>query len=107
MKKILFVLLPLTAMLLASSCKKCFQCTNECVQCNITVGGNVFSETLCRDSFNTVAQYNAAIAADTGLGYVCSATTPTYDYQFCTNQAGKEPYPSYFNKGNKVTCHEK
>ena len=107
MKKIIVILIPMALLLLANSCKKCFHCTNECVQCSITVGGNVFRETLCRDSFNTVAQYNEAIAADTGLGYVCVPTTPTYDYEFCTNQAGKEPYPSYFNKGNKVTCNEK
>lgn len=107
MKNIKVVLVSVALLLLANSCKKCFQCTNECVKCSITVGSNVFTDVICRDTFNTVAQYEAAIAADTGLGYVCTSTAPTYDYDFCTNQAGKEPYPSYFNKGNKVTCNEK
>ena len=107
MKKIFLALVVVSVALNIVGCKKCFHCTNECVQCSVTVGSNNFNHLLCRDSFNTVAQYNAAIAADTGLGYVCSPTTPTYDYDFCVNKPGEESYPSYFNKGNKVTCNEK
>lgn len=107
MKKIALAVLALTFLVSINSCKKCFQCTNECVECRITVGGNVFRDVICRDTFNTVAEYNAAIAADTGLGYVCTPTTPTYDYEFCVNNPGKDSYPAYFNKGNKVTCNEK
>jgi hypothetical protein len=71
------------------------------------VNSHVFTHVLCKDSFNTASQYNAAIAADTSIGYTCTATAPTYDYDFCTNQPGKDSYLNYYNKGKKVTCDEK
>ena len=77
------------------------------MQCSITVNTNTFSHVLCRDSFNTENQFNAAISVDTGLGYTCAATAPTYQYDFCSNQAGEDSYPNYFNKGKRVTCDPK
>lgn len=102
-----WVLLLLLFVLGEMGCKKCFHCYNQCVQCSITVNANVFSHVLCRDSFNTVAEYNNAIAIDTGFGYSCLSSAPTYDYDFCVNQSGEESYLNYFNKGKKVTCDEK
>ncbi|MFN8298573.1 MAG: hypothetical protein U0T75_05655 [Chitinophagales bacterium] len=108
MKKLAAVTLIFTLLTIAfSSCKKCFTCHNTCVQCSITVGSNNFSHTLCRDSFNTEAEYNAAIATDTAAGYTCGSTAPTYSYDYCVNQPGEESYQNYFNKGKKVTCDEK
>lgn len=63
--------------------------------------------TLCVDSFGTKSEYDAAITADTSVGYVCNATTPTYDYDFCVNQPGEKSYPGYFNRGQRATCDEK
>lgn len=90
-----------------SSCKKCYKCVNECVSCSITVNSNVFTHTLCTDSFDTQAAYNAAIAADTGLGYTCLASSPTYEYEFCSTKEGEEQYLNYFNRGNRLKCTEK
>ncbi|MFN8323021.1 MAG: hypothetical protein U0T74_10220 [Chitinophagales bacterium] len=107
MKKYFSLLLLGSLLLAINSCKKCFHCFNDCVQCTITVNSNVFSHVVCRDSFNTVTEYNNAISADTGLGYICLPTASTYDYDFCVNQPGEESYLNYFNKGKKVTCNEK
>lgn len=107
MKKLIFPTLLIGILVISGGCKKCYRCYNECVQCTITVNANTFSHVLCKDSFNTAEQYQAAIAADTGLGYTCLTTAPTYDYDFCTNQPGKDSYLTYYNKGNKVTCDEK
>lgn len=105
-KKILLVIF-FVGILFSQGCKKCFRCYNECVQCSIVVNSHTFSHVLCKDSFNTTQQYEAAIAADTALGYTCYAAAPTYDYDFCVNQPGKESYLNYYNKGKKVTCNEK
>lgn len=90
-----------------TGCKKCFHCTNSCQQCAITINSHTFTQTLCVDSFNSVTEYNAAIAHDTAIGYTCAATNPTYSYDFCVNQPGEKTYPDYFNRGNKATCNEK
>jgi hypothetical protein len=94
-------------LLSSSACKKCFHCYNECVQCIHTDSLQTLARTLCRDSFNSVALYNAAIAADTASGYICTSTASTYTYDFCVNKAGEETYPDYYNKGNKIKCDEK
>lgn len=107
MKQYSLILFLLAIVLSVGSCKKCFHCVNECVQCSITVNSNIFSHVVCRDSFNTVSEYDNALAADTGLGYICTSTAPTYNYDFCVNQSGEESYLNYFNKGKKVTCNEK
>lgn len=106
MKK-LILLVSVLAALAVSSCKKCYTCTNECVQCSIVVGSNTFSHVLCKDSFETTTDYNAAIAADTGLGYSCNSIAPTYTYDFCVNKPGEENYVNYFDRGNRLTCTEK
>lgn len=106
MKK-LILLAPVLLLAAISSCKKCYTCTNECVQCAITVNSNTFSHVLCKDSFATTADYNAAISADTGLGYICNSIAPTYTYDFCVNKPGEENYINYFNRGNRLTCTEK
>ncbi|MCW5908917.1 MAG: hypothetical protein KIS94_13720 [Chitinophagales bacterium] len=107
MKKLILPFIVLVVMAFSQSCKKCFRCYNECVQCNIVVNNHTFGHVLCKDSFNTTQQYEAAISADTSLGYTCFATAPTYNYEFCVNQPGKESYLNYYNKGKKVTCDEK
>ncbi len=91
----------------STGCKKCFHCYNACQQCAITINSHTFTQTYCVDSFSSTAEYNAAIAHDTAIGYTCATTTPTYDYTFCVNQPGSESYPSYFNKGKRATCDEK
>ncbi len=107
MKKILFVAVVASLLIGSSACKKCFHCYNECVQCSLTVNSHVFAHSYCKDSFNTAQQYNAAISADTARGYYCGSIPATYNYDFCTNQAGEQPYPSYFNKGKRAKCDAK
>ena len=107
MKKLLLAFFVYAIALSISSCKKCFHCYNACTLCAITVSSHTFTETFCVDSFNTTAEYNAAIAHDTSIGYACAATTPSYSYDFCVNQPGEEQYPNYFNKGKRATCDEK
>lgn len=107
MKKLLLAFFVLSIALSISSCKKCFHCYNACTLCAINISGLTFTNTYCVDSFNSAAEYNAAIAYDTTIGYTCAATTPSYNYDFCVNQPGAETYPNYFNKGNKATCDEK
>jgi hypothetical protein len=96
-----------TFILSSAGCKQCFHCYNECVTCLYTDSVQTLSHTLCRDSFNTVSHYQSVIANDTSNGYVCTKSAPTYTYDFCVNKAGKENYPDYFNKGNKIKCDEK
>jgi hypothetical protein len=107
MNKALLLFFSVSLVFFISGCKKCYHCYNTCQQCTRIVSGRAFSETLCIDSFGSKAQYDAAIAADTAIGYTCAATTPTYDYDFCSNQPGKNSYPSYFNQGGRSTCDEK
>jgi hypothetical protein len=107
MKKLILPAFIVTVLLFSAGCKKCYRCFNECVQCTVVVNNNTFGHVLCQDSFNTPEQYQAAIAADTGLGYTCVSTASTYDYDFCTNEPGKDSYLNYYNKGKKVTCNEK
>lgn len=107
MKKLVIIITAAVFLLWNAACKKCFHCFNDCQQCTLTVGTHSFSHVLCRDSFATEQQYKAAITADSAYGYVCAATASTYNYDFCTNQSGEEPYPAYFNKGGKATCNEK
>jgi len=90
-----------------SACKKCFHCYNACQQCSIVINSHTFSHVLCVDSFSSQSEFNAAISSDTAIGYICTATTPTYSYDFCSNQPGESYYPTYFNKGNRATCNEK
>ena len=104
MKKLLFLASVFTVVMYSTSCKKCYTCKNECIQCVATYNGHVFSQVLCRDSFNSDAAYNAAMAHDTTLGYTCSATTPTYSYDFCVNKPGEENYTSYFDHGGRAPC---
>ncbi len=107
MKHYLFAFCLLLFAFYLSGCKKCFHCYNACTLCAITISGHTFTETYCVDSFTSAAEYNAAIAHDTAIGYTCGATTPSYSYDFCVNQPGEETYPNYFNKGNRATCDEK
>lgn len=107
MKKALLLTIVTASIFIASSCKKCFRCYNECVQCSIVVNNHTFSHVLCNDSFATNTAYKAAISADTSAGYTCLSTNPTYDYSFCVNQPGKDAYPIYYNKGGRATCDEK
>ncbi len=107
MRKTFLALFAVLLLLFAGSCKKCFTCANECVRCSQTLNGHEFSHTLCKDSFNTDAQFAAAISADSAIGFVCSPTTPTYSRDFCVNKPGEEDYPNYFNKGQKIDCREK
>lgn len=107
MKNLLLALIAVTFIISFSACKKCFHCYNSCQQCVITINNRNFYETLCVDSFNSKAEFDAAIAADTALGYVCGPTASTYDYEYCTNQPGKDSYLNYYTKGGRATCEEK
>ncbi len=107
MNKAFILLSSLALLFFISGCKKCYHCYNTCQQCTRIVNGHAFSETLCIDSFGSKAEYEAAITADTSIGYTCTTTAPTYNYDFCSNQPGKETYPNYFNQGNRSTCDEK
>ncbi|HRG90807.1 MAG TPA: hypothetical protein PLW44_17415 [Chitinophagales bacterium] len=107
MKKLLVALSALTLIISFSACKKCFRCYNDCQQCILTINNRNFYKTLCSDSFNTRSEYNAALAADSAYGYVCAPTSPTYDYDYCTNQPGKDSYTDYFTKGGRATCDAK
>lgn len=102
-----FLFLLLSGVIFISGCKKCYHCYNTCVQCSRVINNRTFSKTLCIDSFATKAQYDAAIATDTSIGYVCNSTTPTYQYDFCSNQPGKDSYPGYFDQGGRSTCAPK
>ena len=107
MKKLLFLVVVFAVIIYSAGCKKCYTCQNACVQCLATYNGHTFSKVLCRDSFGTDAQYNAAIAADTLQGYICTATASTYKYDFCVNKPGEENYPSYFDHGGRAPCTPK
>jgi hypothetical protein len=107
MNKFLFVILLFAVVIYSAGCKKCYTCQNSCLQCVATYNGHVFSQVLCRDSFSTDAAYNAAVANDTSLGYVCSATAPTYVYHFCVNKPGEANYPGYFDHGGRAPCTAK
>lgn len=104
MKKLFFIASVFAVVLYCAGCKKCYTCKNECIQCVATYNGHVFSQVLCRDSFNSDAAYNAAMVHDTTLGYTCSATAPTYSYDFCVNKPGEENYTSYFDHGGRAPC---
>jgi len=105
LKKLLFLLALGIVIIYTAGCKKCYTCQNTCVRCTATYGGHVFSQVLCRDSFTSDAGYNAAYAADTSQGYVCTATSPTYTYTFCENQPGvKDGDTSYFDHGGRAPC---
>ena len=88
-------------------CKKCYHCQNACERCVYTGSNFTLSQTVCRDSFTTVAEYDTTIAINTALGYVCTATAPTYNEDFCVNKPGEANYPDYYNKGGRVTCTPK
>ena len=107
MKHLFFAFCLLAVAFSFSACKKCFHCYNSCQQCAVTINSHVFTKTLCVDSFASKAEFDAAIAHDTTIGYVCAATAPTYDYNFCVNQPGEKSYPSYFDRGQRATCDEK
>jgi hypothetical protein len=92
---------------LASACKKCFHCYNECLSCTYADSSSVATQTYCRDSFNTDSHYQSAVNLLISNGYVCSSTASTYTRDFCVNKAGEETYPDYYNKGNKIKCDEK
>jgi hypothetical protein len=107
MKKLFVALCALSLIISFSACKKCFRCYNTCQQCVLTINNHNFYKTLCTDSFGTKAEYEAAITYDTSHGYICAPTTPTYDYDYCTNQPGKDSYLDYFTKGGRATCDAK
>ncbi|MES2620726.1 MAG: hypothetical protein V4615_07735 [Bacteroidota bacterium] len=107
MKKILFMICIPSFLVLTPGCKKCFHCYNECVLCSLSDSTQIFTHTLCNDSFSNQLQYQAAISSDTSIGYSCVAAASTYTYDFCVNNPGKETYSDYFNKGNKIKCDEK
>lgn len=106
-KLLTLVFLSVTAMCILPSCKKCYNCYNDCVQCSITVGSNSFSQVLCSDSFDNQANYQAAITASQSAGYTCSKTESTYSFNYCISKDGDEFYQNYFNKNKRVTCDEK
>ena len=104
-KKMLFILSLAVVIIYSAGCKKCYTCQNTCIKCSATYGGHVFSQVLCRDSFGTDAAYNAAVTADTSQGYICTATTPTYTFDFCENQPGvKVGDTSYYDHGGRAPC---
>lgn len=107
MKNLLILVFALGTMVLINSCKKCYTCQNECVQCALTINSHTFTHVLCKDSFSTDATYQQAISADTAQGYTCTGTNPTYSEDYCVNKPGDESYINYYNKGKRVTCNEK
>jgi hypothetical protein len=104
MKKALFVVSLFAVIIYSAGCKKCYTCKNSCVLCAATYNGHTFTQVLCNDSFSTTSEYNAAIAADTSLGYRCTTTTSTYNYDFCVNKPGEQDYPAYFDHGGRAPC---
>ena len=107
MKNISIALCILFLAVYSTGCKKCFHCTNACTLCERTISGHTFTKTLCTDSFSNTAAYKAAITQDSAIGYTCTSTASTYNYDYCANQSGSKSYLDYFNKGNRVTCNEK
>ena len=103
-KKILLLASLFAVIIYSAGCKKCYTCQNTCVLCSATYNGHTTTQVLCRDSFGTDAQYNAAVATDTGFGFVCTATASTYKYDFCVNKPGEEDYTSYFDHGGRAPC---
>ena len=105
MKKALFVVSLFAVIIYSAGCKKCYTCSNRCVLCTATYNGHTFTQVLCNDSFGTTSEFNAAIAADTNLGYKCNATSSTYNFDFCENQPGvKAGDTSYYNHGGRAPC---
>ena len=104
MRKMIFIVSLFALVIYSVGCKKCYTCQNKCVQCVATYSGHVFSQVLCLDSFSTQAAYDSAFVKDTLLGYKCTATAPTYVYDFCVNKPGEEDYTSYFDHGGRAPC---
>ncbi len=104
MRRFLFFFSLLFFVMYWVGCKKCYTCQNTCEKCTYTGSGFVLTQTLCRDSFATVAEYDTAIAKKAAYGYICVPTSPTYSQDFCVNKPGEASYPDYFTQGGKVTC---
>ena len=94
-------------LVVSEGCKQCFHCYNECVQCTYTDSLQMLTHVLCKDSFDSPAQYFTAVSADTSNGYICASAFPTYTHNFCVNKPGEDNYPDYYNKGKKINCDEK
>jgi hypothetical protein len=107
MKKGLFFIALFVSILYWAGCKKCYSCQNSCKLCTLTISNHAFTQTICRDSFATEASYQAALAADSADGYVCTATSPTYSRDYCVNQPGDKSYLDYYNQGGRATCTPK
>lgn len=88
-----------------SSCKKCYTCTNTCVSCTFTSGGNVLdTKKLCSDS----TDYSSEKWSLEQAGYVCSAQPSTYSTEFCLyNKSEEERYMEYYEGAGRYTCKAK
>jgi hypothetical protein len=106
-KKVLPVCILFILTIWSYSCKKCYTCTNTCQLCAYQdSAGAAVQFTLCQDSFASNQQFQAAIAADSALGFVCRAAASTYNESFCTNKPGEAYFPGYYNRGGRVNCVE-
>jgi hypothetical protein len=109
MKKLLFALSLFALVVYWSGCKKCYNCHNSCLQCDLSRGGHTFTQVICNDSFATVTQFSTAVSADTTAGWVCTSIASTYSYDFCSNKPGTQDdyYINYYNEGGRATCTPK
>mgnify|MGYP003353167433 CR=1 FL=1 len=105
-KNLLLLFIPL-CLVFFNSCKKCFSCHNECIQCIYADSLHTFTHTLCKDSFANDVLFQAAVNNDSTAGFACLATAPTYTYDFCSNQPGEQTYTNYFNKGKREDLYKK
>jgi hypothetical protein len=104
-----FIITILTFLALYSGgCKKCYQCQDTCKKCVLTDSIFVVStKVVCSDSFSSIPAFDAAIAADSALGYVCTATASAHNKNFCSNKPGNQDYLNYYNEGGTANCTAK
>ena len=108
MRQSFIITLLIAAALYFGGCKKCYQCQDTCKKCVLMDSTFIVAtQVICTDSFSSIPAFNAAIAADSALGYVCTATTPSYNKNFCSNKPGDQDYLNYYNQGGTAVCTAK
>ena len=77
-----------------TGCKKCYQCHDTCKKCVLMDSIFIVStQVICTDSFSSISAFNAAVSADSAMGYVCTATTSAYNKSFCSNKPSRPGLP--------------
>lgn len=102
MKKLLLPFIFFSFIALVCSCKKCYTCTNECIQCNLYQADSIADrQRFCSDS----SFYESKKSALEAAGYTCIQAPTNYKDDFCANKPGAENYLNYHG-ANRHKCLE-